>query len=137
LRDELEDLAEPRRADRMPFRFETSRRVHRDAAADPRIAPRRRRATFAERTESEVLDLHDLAHGGRVVDLGNAHLARPDSGLFVSRERGATADVAFDLFRTPIGARTQDRGANLDRAAAIETPKRTLRDDDRRPPRRR
>src|SRR5207249_6131831 len=64
---ELENLPEPRGADRMPLRFESAGGIDRYASADGRVPALRDQAAFAGVTKAQVLGLDDFAHGGRVV----------------------------------------------------------------------
>src|ERR1700722_20853714 len=89
LRDKFVDLREAGGADRMPLRFQSSRRIDRYATSDSGFAAFADGAAVAEGAQAEIFYLDDLAHGGSIVHFGNRDIARPDACLFVSASGGA------------------------------------------------
>ena len=63
VRNELVDLADPGRTERMPLRFKAARRVDRDAPAEGEFTALGGRTAAAEGHEPQALGLEDLAHG--------------------------------------------------------------------------
>ena len=77
LHHQFVNLCEPRRADRVSFRFETARRVDGDAATYAGFATLARRPPSPRPGTTEVFDLYDLANRGGVMHFGHADVSGP------------------------------------------------------------
>jgi hypothetical protein len=116
LHNQFVNLCESRRANRVSLRFETARRVDRDAATYAGFATLARRATITARHQAEVFDLYDLADCGGVMHFGHADVCGADAGELISPSCGV--DSAMLVWRRfgPVSTTPDDRRKHTHRA---------------------
>src|SRR5690606_34641872 len=117
---EFMDLPEAGGPDRMALGFQPARRVDRNAAADLRLAPLAQGPALAELAEPQVLDLDDLAHGGRIVDFGDRHVLRSHASALIGAPGGDRRAVLVDPCWIAIGPGVDDAGEDPDGATGVE-----------------
>src|SRR5262245_29697197 len=84
---QFENLPEAGRADRVSLRLQPARGVDGEPTAYRGLAGFSHAPAVARLAKADILHDRQFADGGRVVQLGDAHIARPDARLLVHLTR--------------------------------------------------
>ncbi len=77
--------------------FKSAGRVYRDTAANGCMAFSRQPPAFPKVTKAQRLNLKKLGEGCRVMDLGDIHILRRQTGLFIGRICGEMRNLLIEL----------------------------------------
>src|SRR5579863_4170127 len=94
---EFVDLTETGGANRVPLRFQTSRGIDRNSAAQCSLATLRKRSALADFTEPQVLDLNYFCERGCVVHFRDGHVLWSDPRLVIRLVRRTSTYVSLGI----------------------------------------
>ena len=120
LRDQLVDLSQSGRTDRVTLAFEPTRRVDWDPSAQLRFALLGCQTAFPNMAQPKVFSLDHLADCGRIVDLRYRNVGRPNTSPFVRTLGREPGQVMLDIVWNTIGTTRENAGSDRDRAARAE-----------------